>query len=647
MPDFLNLLFFRIFASYICKVVKRNIFIGLMLGMVSMVCAQQQQTVVKRMKTWRLSERLGIADTIPPDTAFLNYPQNNLVDRYSMANAYNGNLVSPIEPKIFFDRYTETDFLFANPYNPYIITPTDVTYYNTTTPYSNITYRSGGSTYRDEDHVNFIFTGNANKRTNFGVTLDYLYPRGEYANQSASRFAGTLFGSYNGKHYEAHGSLVYNKLKNFENGGITDPDGINTPVATYDIPVNLNAMSAYNYLAGYYAHQYSIGIERDVQVSEDSVAQVFVPVTSFKHTLKIDRAAKRYVEQEANTFYPNTYKDSVTANTDTAAVFTIKNVLAVTFKEEFNKWLGFGLTVFAENEVQRFTNEQLDQDSIMAEEWKSNTRVGGILSRERGKYIRYSFGGDVCLIGYKLGEFNLNGELEGRFRLFKDTFSLNANAYIRNEEPSYYLQHYVSNHFRWDNDFAKTYRTYVGGSINYSTKYVSTNLKVGVENLTRYIYFNEEGLPAQHDGNIQVLAADLQLDLRYGKFALENHAVYQLSSSSLLPLPTLSLYHNLYYYDLWFKVLSVQLGVDMRYHTAYYAPVLVPATGQFRVQNTTRVGNYPFMNVYANFHLKTVRFFVEYTNLGELFLDRNYFSMPNYPLNPAVLKFGISWNFYD
>ena len=140
---------------------------------------------------------------------------------------------------------------------------------------------------------------------------------------------------------------------------------------------------------------------------------------------------------------------------------------------------------------------------------------------------------------------------------------------------------------------------------------------------------------------------DLQLDLRYGKFALENHAVYQLSSSSLLPLPTLSLYHNLYYYDLWFKVLSVQLGVDMRYHTAYYAPVLVPATGQFRVQNTTRVGNYPFMNVYANFHLKTVRFFVEYTNLGELFLDRNYFSMPNYPLNPAVLKFGISWNFYD
>lgn len=626
---------------------KKEFGIALLMCCVCLVQAQQPKAV-RRIKTWHLSERLAIADTIAPDTSYINYPMHNAVNRNSIANSYNGNLLSPIESKIYFDRYTKTDFLFANAYNPYILTPTDVTFYNTTVPYSNITYRSGGTNYREEDNINFRFTGNANKRTNFGITLDYINAKGEYSNQSGKRFAGSLFGSYNGKHYEAQGALVYNTLKNFENGGITNPESLNTPVSTIDIPVNMNAMSGYNYLAGYYAHKYSIGIERDVKINEDSIAKVFVPVTSFKHTLKIDNAAKRYTEHSIDSvFYNNTYKDSVSANTDTAAVFTIKNVLAVTFEEEFNKWLGFGVTVFAENEVQRFMQEQLYQDTILGREWKSNTRIGGMLSKERGKYLRYNFGGDVCLIGYKMGEFNLNGELQGRFRLFKDTFAIQANAYVRNEEPSYYLQRYVSNHFRWDNDFDKTYHTYVGGRITYPTKYVSTDLKIGVENLTKYIYFNESGLPTQHDGNIQIFAADLHLNLHYGKFALENNAVYQLSSSSVLPLPALSLHHNLYYHDCWFKVLHAQIGVDMLYHTKYYAPVLMPATGQFCLQNTTEIGNYPYMTVYANFHLRVVRLFVEYSNIGELFLAKNYFSMPNYPLNPAVFKFGVSWNFYD
>jgi hypothetical protein len=24
-----------------------------------------------------------------------------------------------------------------------------------------------------------------------------------------------------------------------------------------------------------------------------------------------------------------------------------------------------------------------------------------------------------------------------------------------------------------------------------------------------------------------------------------------------------------------------------------------------------------------------------------------YYSMPGYPINPALLKFGLTWNFYD
>lgn len=608
--------------------------------------AQTKPAFEKRLKTWHLTTTPALPDTIEPDTSYINYPMHRPIERASIVNAYNGNLLSPVQPKIFFDRTRKVDFLFSDAYNPFILTPQDITYYNTTFPFSNITYRTGGTTYREEDWINFFFTANANKRLNFGITLDYISARGEYDNQEAKRFNGSLFGSYSGRNYTAHGAVMVNTLSNFENGGLLDPASINTPVASGDLAVRLDAMSGYSYIAGYYDHKYSLGIERDMRVTDDSITKVFVPVTTFGHTLQIDQATKRYLEQRPDTtFYQHTYVDSIPVR-DTANVLNIRNTLSVTFEEEFNKWLKFGATVYAENEVQRFVYG-LPADTLTGHEWKSNTKVGGILSKNRGKYIRYAFGGDVYIQGYKLGEFNVHGNLKGMFRLWKDTMTISASAYIRNQEPDYFLQHYTSNHFHWDNDFTKTYRTYIGGRLTYPNKYVNTDLTVGVENLTDYIYFGKDGRPVQHNGNIQVIAADLKLDFRVGCFALENNVVYQYASSDVLPLPMVSLYHNFYYFDRYFKVLSVQFGVDARYHTAYYAPLYMPTTGQFCIQDQTKVGNYPVLSVYANFHLKQVRFFVTYTNFNELFMLREYFSMPGYPLFPAVFKMGVSWNFYN
>jgi len=232
------------------------------------------------------------------------------------------------------------------------------------------------------------------------------------------------------------------------------------------------------------------------------------------------------------------------------------------------------------------------------------------------------------------------------FKLWNDSVSLVANGFIRNDKPSYFLEHYQSNHFRWDNDFANIYRTHVGGTFSIPTRKFSLN--VSVENITKYIYFNSEVLPDQYSGNIQVVAANLKQDFHFGKFTLENNIVYQLSSQpTVLPLPDFTLYHNLYFDDLWFHVLGMQLGVNVRYHTSYYAPSYMPATGQFYTQSTTKVGNYFVVNPYLNFHLKRTRFFLEYYHVNQKFMNEAYFSMPNYPINPAVVKMGVSWNFYD
>jgi hypothetical protein len=79
--------------------------------------------------------------------------------------------------------------------------------------------------------------------------------------------------------------------------------------------------------------------------------------------------------------------------------------------------------------------------------------------------------------------------------------------------------------------------------------------------------------------------------------------------------------------------------------------------GQYTVQKNmaaegepdTRIeiGNYPIVNVYANFHLKHTRFFVMMSHINAGSGKRNYFLVPHYALNDRIFRIGLSWNFFN
>lgn len=608
-----------------------------------------QTTIVQNpyIKTWHVSNRFGIVDSIPVDTAIINYHNTSSIDKYSIANSFNGNLGSPIQSKIYFDRLSNPDFIFATPYIPYLLTIDNATFYNNKKPFSILEYKTGGTQFRVEDRLKFLFTGNVNKRLNFGTTIDYISAGGEYGNQATKRFEGSLFGSYNGKHYSATGLVATDNLSNFENGGIKDLSYILNPISgfkTKDIPTNTNGISNLRQTQFFYNHQYSIGFERPFKVNADSVRMDYVPVTRFAHTIKLYEVRKRFYEKATDlNFYANTYRPYKLTN-DTASLQTMTNNLSVSMEEEFNKWMKFGLTAFIENDVQRYGFEQ---DTILHNAIKTSTRVGGILSKQRGERFTYNVLGEVDFLGYKAGNFRLEGNMGGFFKLWKDSIALVAKGFVRSDKPSFFMENYESNHFKWkNNNFNNTYRTNVGGTFSIPTR--SFALNVSVENITNFLYFNNEALPTQHQGNIQIIGANLKQAFHVGIFTLENNVVYQLSSQpQILALPDLTLYHNLYVSTKWFKALDLQLGADVRYHTAYFAPAYMPATGQFHTQSDIKIGNYPVVNLYLNFHLKRTRLFIEYYHINQLFMKGTYLSMPNYPIDPAILKAGLLWNFYD
>lgn len=640
-------------------------------------------TVPIGLFAWKIDERLGNTFEAPVDTVQHAFQNTNDTGGPTGHYTYLGNLGAPRISHVFFERKETSQFFFTDPYDFTVKRPEDIVYTNTKSPFTNLTYYKQGDGRYGEERFKAYFAVNVNKRLGFGFDIDYTYGRGKYTSQSTALFNGNLFAYYRGDNYDMHFSFINENLKVAENGGIADDRYITHPLemaegrktyATYDIPINLNDI--WNKNTGYHAfltHRYNLGFYRDITQENDTVSRSeFVPVTSFIHTVKLDMNRRKYISYDKNqnqTYFQNNFLGN--DSTDVTKHLSIKNTVGVSLREGFNKWAKAGLTAFMSFEHRRFTlTDTLDGTAgrrIPTDHKENILSVGGQLIKEKGKTLHYNVLGEVALIGEDAGQFSIEGQGDLNFRLFGDTVRLIANAYVKNLNPTFYYRHFHSKHYWWDNnDLSKIMRTRIEGKLNIDRW--RTQLKVGVENIKNYTYLDNTSIQvtdkqdkvsyknniavSQHSGNIQVFNAALRQDFKLGILHLDNEIVYQKSSNQqVLPLPDLVLYHNLYIqFGLAKKVLNIELGADVRYFTQYYAPDYAPAIGQFYLQNPDtrfKLGGYPLVNAYLTLHLKRTRIFVQMYNLIQGTGEKSYFLAPHYPLNPRILKLGLSWNFFD
>jgi hypothetical protein len=451
---------------------------------------------------------------------------------------------------------------------------------------------------------------------------------------------------------------MFNSFKNRENGGIQDNDIILKPqysTQARNIPVNLqNSQSQYRNFNYFFNHRYKIGkyVKRQAKgmLGEDSTYTEYVPIMTFTHTFHAEDVARKYVDESVPSgFYEHNYYSS-SYTKDSTAYWSIANTLAVTLEEKFNQLMRFGLSAYLKYDVRHYGMGIKNRvDTLRFDNSNSHNLIfGANLFKREGRWVKYDVGGRIYLAGPHVGEFDLDGRFDFRFNIGREPMAIEAVAGFRDYSEYHQYRYYESNHFKWnDLDFRNTLALDIKGRIGLPKRDISVGVQF--QNLTNYVFLGEDCMPVQYNDNLQVLAVDLLAKLRAWRFHLDVQAVYQLTGNKeVLPLPDVALYGNFYYKDKFFKVLTVQIGATVRYHTEYYGNAYMPALGQFYVQREVLIGNYPEVNVYANFHLKTVRFFVQYYHLNKgLFGGVNYLSMPNYPINPGTLQFGLSWNFWE
>ncbi len=633
------------------------------------------QSLPPKLYMWRLSETLGNRIIIPVDTVYHHFQNTNLVEGITGHYNYIGNLGSPRLSRSFFER-SNYDYLsiFMEPYSSFFQNPDQINFTNSNVPYTNLTYYKAGDKVNGEERFKSYFSVNVNKRAAFGFNIDYLYGRGLYSNQSTAHFNGRLFGSYIGDRYQIQGVFNTYNLKMNENGGIqndqyiTRPENMAEGKKEYEsttIPVNFDqpATNRNNDYYLYLTHRYRLGFKRnttkiDEQKKDTVDLEEFVPVTSFIHTFKLEGAKHSYgAKTEAEKLYANSYFSKKLASKDSTEAFSIKNVFGVALLEGFNKYAKAGLTAYISHKYSRYDlmdtlQVRTDLDSVKTTRYtEQEVYIGGELAKKQGRFLHYNINGEIGLLDKALGQFRVNGNMDMNFSFGKDTVNLIGRAFITNTLPSFYMRHYHSNHFFWDNDnMDKEFRSHIEGELNFERW--GSNLRIGVENIKNYTYFNQNALPEQYSQNIQIVSATFKQNFRLGIFHLDNEVTWQKSSQKdIIPLPDLSFYHNFYLQaKVAKKVLSIQLGADVSYFSKYHAPAYVPAIQQYHVQSATdqvEIGGYPIVNVYANLHLKRTRFFVMMYHVNQGMGNRNSFLVPHYPINPRLLKLGLSWNMFD
>lgn len=608
---------------------------------------------------WTQDPITGIHYDQVPDTTHIGLANRQTMAGKSLGLVHTGNLFAPHYIIDLFDRRRDNDFLFVNAYSLFAKRPVDILFFNTKIPYTTAAYLTSGSSTRSNDRLLLNFAGNINKKLGIGTFLDYVYARGEYISQSTKPLNWTSYLYYNDDQYKA--SLTYNlsNLANQENGGIQDREYVlypdqqtsNTFTTPYTMPTNLtDTWSDNDGWNIHFNHSYDLGKWDEYTNPEDStevlneftsIASIFhsVDVEHFKHVFRMKEGADA---TDSGNFFPNRYiNNSITQ--DSTSYLNFSTYAGIRINEGFSKWSQFGLSAFIGYQRQSYTMMQdtLDLNFIERTHTSNNIFVGGQLSRHQSNRLTFDVTAKFGISGDKVGDIDINGQLQTVIPAGKDSITVRGMGYFRNQKVSYLMNHYYSNHFKWSEDFDPEQRLNLQALLRYSL--TGTEAKVGIEHLSNYHYFSSEDyLPHEYNDMIEIFSLEASQKLHWKAIHFNNRVLFQKSTKEdVLALPKIVWESDLSLRFVIAHALTTEMGVTGYYTTKYYAPTYQPATQQFAAQNQYECGGFPIFNGYINCNLKKIKFYIMYSGFGTKMFSNDTFVMPFYPLQSTRLEYGV------
>ena len=593
------------------------------------------------LKKWQFSPDFLVADTIEIDSTlhFFHLLYNPALNALQ-STTWLGNLGQPFMSNIYVERtkISPTDFFFQQNLGAYMINAHNNTYYNTNKPYSSIFWETTQKSI-DEQVLRFTHSRNVNPYFNFGANYSLYSAKGTYPRAKSKNVFINLFASYSGHKYDMHATAYTNSLKLEENGGVIDTFA----EREYTEARLESASSKYKNTGFFIVQQYHFGDTTMNYYAADTTYRMnFFPKFSVAHSLEANFNHRRYSDSDTS-FYQNTYLNYGQTN-DSVFHRSIINRLYIQLNEDSTKKTDIIVSVAHEAAKMFQLQSYILQNN---EDTYSNFWAAmRIAAKPQNKFLwfinsRYFFG------GYRSGNLETEASISYQLTTSFDSLFIQASANYCLLSPNYMQNYFYSNHFVWENNFAN--QTDI--SFKIQTNSLKYNYAVGIayNTLKNNVFYGENSQPFQPDTTVQVFTFWIQKRLILRWFITDLKVFYQHTDNAyLLPLPELSAYGSLYANMFLFKrVLHLQTGFDVFWNTPFFAPAYMPATGVFYLQNEKKYGNYLPINAFITFDVKKVRVFFRFEHLNAFLNSQNQYSMPYYPTNNFMFKFGVSWQFLN
>lgn len=648
--------------------------------------AKAKPKIPSIIKVWQLKDQGSRMSLSELDTTLTFYHVYQPFEQLSITNTFTGNNGGAYQTNDFFKRTYNSDFYFSRSFDAYWLMPANIQYFNTTTPYTVLDYtQSENRSRKNETRFNVIHSQNINKKLNFEFIYNQTKSQGHYPSQVNKFHNIALAVSYDSDQFLSHSNLIFNRLQAQENGGVEMEAGktLGNYPTTDDFTVKMD--DAYNKIQNnnfYTSNEYRVGKTVDAD-SAEFIVKTFIPRVGFIHEFELsDNNRSFQKKQEPDKFFTNTYVNRFLTY-DSVRYTRITNIFQIRFYEAPDRRFTFGKRVYIGNDQLWYNmstkltqmdtygasalipvfekdpylifplniKKPFDFASNAASEYLppeklSNTFIGGGVFRNEGKFWQWGADGRIYLTGYRSGQTELSGFINKPLKIGLDTTSLRVEGSLKTLVPEYFDQYFFSNHFMWRNNFSNINELKIGANIRsqqYKTSVGANYILIG-----NYIYNNEQALPAQAGSELMIVSAYFNKDFERKHWLLRTQLLLQKGSNErYIHLPAVSGYVSMNYRTLWSKVMYTQLGVDAHYNTSFYADAYQPGTARFYLQNTQKIGNYPYIDLHVNLKLKRTKVYFKVMNSASGLVGDNYFTAPGYPYYRRTYRIGVAWSFYD
>ena len=536
-------------------------------------------------------------------------------------------------------------------------------HYQTMVPYTMLQY---GSSINKDYSISIIHSQNIKPRWNIAFHYDLTSREGEYTNSGVTNHLLDLTTNYYSEdaRYQMQAGVTFNILRQEENGGVLNDttcwessrrEGV--PVIMYaaqngwhDLEVNIH--QTYNTVRQFYkTHPI---IQEDSTVLYDTVYP-HSPRTLNSGVIGLDIHFGRHKRlfndvQPTSWFYNGAtldttyYFDSTTHYKATADLYWTNDAYM------HHKWSNpLVLQLGVRPEYNRIQYAVGQRDLMNVNPFAKATIQIGTMSLEAGGERMM---GDECDGDYRVHtrmQFNV-----GRHGCF--------NAALLSEALSPDMIYYHNEGlYSWDNThFELTKRQQISAGFNFNSPdsvkgpLNSFETRCSFSRLSNAIWLNSNMLPTQGNESGWLSQGILSTHLQFGWFHVKMQEILQYSTdNNVVRVPIFasknSMYADIHIFN---RALQMQTGIDLRYHTKYFADGWNPILGTYYRQDEVEVGNYIVADIWISLQIKKASIYLKASHFNAsiedlMNIEHSYFSLPHYPMEDLGVYWGVIWKFFN